>query len=49
MKKIPLTQGEFAVIDDEDFRKVNQFKWSFDRGYARAYVKGSGKRNQKAF
>ncbi len=27
MRRIPLTQGKFALIDDEDFERVNQFKW----------------------
>lgn len=27
MKSIPLTQGQFAKVDDEDFEYVNQFKW----------------------
>lgn len=27
MKLIPLTQGKFAKIDDEDFEMINQFKW----------------------
>ena len=27
MKKIPLTQGKFAIIDDEDFELVSKFKW----------------------
>jgi hypothetical protein len=25
--EIPLTQGKVALIDDEDFERVNQFKW----------------------
>jgi hypothetical protein len=27
MKKIPLSQGLFALVDDEDFERVNAFKW----------------------
>jgi len=32
MKKIPLTKGKFAMVDDEDFARVSAFKW-----YARKY------------
>ena len=27
MKLIPLTQGQFAMVDDEDFDFINQWKW----------------------
>lgn len=42
MKQIPLNQGKFAIIDDEDFDYLSQFKWHItkkgrkeDRGYAK--------------
>ncbi len=27
MKQIPLTQGKFALVDDEDFKRISHFKW----------------------
>lgn len=27
MKEIPLTQEQVALVDDDDFEKLNQFKW----------------------
>lgn len=27
MKKIKLTQGQFALVDDADFAAINQWKW----------------------
>src|SRR3989304_1115588 len=28
MKRIPLTQARFALVDDEDFEWLNQWKWN---------------------
>jgi len=36
-KRIPLTQNKFAIVDDEDFDQVNQYKWYFNNGYARRW------------
>ena len=36
MKKIPLSNGMFAVVDDADYDFLNQWKWYYHRcGYAR--------------
>ncbi len=34
MKEIKLTQGKAAIVDDEDFEFLNQWKWSYNKGYA---------------
>lgn len=43
MKKIILTQGKFALVDDEDFLELSKFKWSYDGNYARRAIYINGK------
>lgn len=31
MKEIPLTQGQVALVDDEDFEAMSKFKWFADK------------------
>ena len=48
MKRIPLTQGKFAIVNDEDFDRLNSFKWYAheDRNtyYAVRTIRQNGKR-----
>lgn len=40
-RRVPLSQGKFTLVSDEDYERVMQFKWSYDNGYAsrNAYTK----------
>lgn len=35
MKQIPLTQNKFAIVDDEDYDFLMQWKWRFQKNHKR--------------
>lgn len=44
MALIALTNGNHAIVDDEDFAALDAFKWHGGGGYARRHVRVNGKR-----
>ncbi len=38
MKKIPLTQNKFAVVDDEDYERTNKHNWYANKNFNTFYA-----------
>ena len=38
MREIPLTQGKVALVDDDDYERVNQWKWLCSRWHEKFYA-----------
>lgn len=34
MKKVKLSQNKLTLVENNDFKKVNQYKWFYQHGYA---------------
>lgn len=43
MKEIPLTQGKFAIVDDDDFEYLSQWKWHVCNGPSGTYAMRNSK------
>ena len=43
MRKIPLTKGRFALVDDADYEAMSRIKWQYhDAGYAVSRTRKTG-------
>jgi hypothetical protein len=40
-RKIPLTKGKFAIVDPEDYDRLNRYKWHLSKGRSTYYVQRS--------
>lgn len=46
-KEIPLSNGQFALVDDQDYVRLSQYKWTVNEaGYAQRRFTSDGKRNK---
>ena len=45
-KFIPLTKGKFALVDAEDYDRLNKFKWYAIKGLATYYAARAGRKSE---
>jgi len=53
MKRIKLTQGKFAIVDDEDYAELSKYKWYTQKAKhtyyaARTVYLGGGRKHQRS-
>ena len=42
--EIKLSNGKYTIIDDEDYSLIAEYRWHFDKGYAKAHKKDNKRR-----
>lgn len=48
MREIVLTKNKVAFVDNEDYERVNAFRWYFEHGYARRDIR-DGKNRERLY
>jgi len=46
MKRIPLTQGKFAIVDDEDYDRLIRYKWYTENPYPGIFYARASNKNK---
>ena len=47
MKRIPLANGGWALVDNADYLKASKYLWNADHRRTRTYVRANAKKNGK--
>ena len=46
-RRVPLTQGKYAIVDPDDFEKLSQYKWAIKKDKHTSYAKRTNNKLKK--